>query len=72
MADLRKYRDIGSFVISEEALFSLNRFFTELDGSLLLASDIVEHFEAKVMAVNKCLEEIRRMELRTCLPLCDW
>jgi hypothetical protein len=68
MADLRRYRDIGSFVVSEEAISALNHFFTELDGSLLLATDIVEHFEAKVVAIDKCLDEIRRIANKDLSP----
>jgi len=61
-------RDMGSFGVSEEAISALNHFFTELDGSLLLASDIVEHFEAKVVGVDKCLDEIRRIANKDLSP----
>src|SRR4051812_5621063 len=33
MADLRKHRDVGSLVISDQAIALLNRLFTELDAS---------------------------------------
>jgi hypothetical protein len=60
MADLRKQRDIGSFVISEDATACLNRLFSELDRSTQ-THDWTEHLEMKLAAVDGCLGEMRRM-----------
>ena len=60
MADLRKHRDIGSFVISEEALALLNQLFSELDASTQ-TQQWQQHLELKLAAVDKCLAEMRRI-----------
>jgi hypothetical protein len=60
MAELRKRADIGSFIISEEAVSALGAFMNELDGSAKTA-DWVEHLELKLTAVDKCLDTMRRI-----------
>ena len=60
MAQLRKQRDIGSFVISNEAVAALNGLFAELETSTRTQS-WQEHLEIKLAAVDKWLPELRRL-----------
>ncbi len=60
MAELRKQRDIGSFVISKEAVLLLNELFASLDASTRTES-WQEHLQLKLAAVDKCLPEFRRI-----------
>jgi hypothetical protein len=60
MAELRKQRDIGSFVISERAVTALNGLFSELEASTK-TQHWQEHLEMKLAAVEKWLPELRRI-----------
>jgi hypothetical protein len=60
MAQLGKQRDIGSFVVSEEAVRVLDDLFNELDVSTN-TTDWQEHLRLKLAALNKCLPEMRRI-----------
>ncbi len=59
MAELRKQLDIGDFVLSQEAVMSMNKLMTELDTSTKTDS-WQEHLELKLAAVDECLTNIRR------------
>jgi hypothetical protein len=60
LAELRKHVDIGSFIISNKAEDSLRSFMNELDESIKSNNpNVVEHYELKIKAVDKCLEAIR-------------
>jgi len=62
-AELRKHIDIGSFVISEEAVSALHIFEYELNKSaeieISTPKDFVRHYKLKLEAIDKCLEEMR-------------
>ena len=58
MAELRKRIDVGSFVISEDAVSALGKLMQELDRSAS-TNDWVEHLEIKLAAVNECLDSMR-------------
>jgi hypothetical protein len=60
MAELRKRVDVGSFIISEGAVSTLGAFMQELDSSTG-TTDGVEHLLAKLAAVDKCLDTMRRV-----------
>jgi len=63
IAQLRLHRDLGTFVICDEAVDLLNALFKELDDSTK-TNWWQEHLELKVMAVDKCLKEMRRVARR--------
>lgn len=58
MAQLRKHRDLGSFVASDEAISLLNQLFSELDASTN-TPHWQKHLEMKLAAVDKCLSGMR-------------
>jgi len=65
-AEIRKRADIGSFVISEEAVSAMRTLQTELDritgfseGQQATITDLPEHFRLRLSAVNKCLDSMR-------------
>lgn len=60
MAELLKQRDLGSFVVSEDAIALLNQLFSELDASTNTTHWEV-HLELKLAALDKCLPEMRRI-----------
>jgi hypothetical protein len=60
MAELRKRIDIGSFVISEDAVSSLSVLMQELERSTS-TNDWVKHLEIKLAAADKCLNSVRRI-----------
>jgi len=59
IAELRKQRDIGSFVISEEAVSLLNDLFTALDASTQ-TTIWHEHLEMKISAIDDLLPLFRQ------------
>lgn len=66
MADLRKHWDMGSFVISEEAVAAMNTLMSELESSTNTTL-WQEHLELKLQSVDKCLSSMRniaRQDLR--------
>jgi hypothetical protein len=63
MAQLRLHRDLGVFVICDEAVDLLNTLFKELDDSTK-TEWWQEHLELKLVAVDKCLKEMRRIARR--------
>lgn len=63
MAALRLQRDVGSFVITEDAVAELNKLFVELDASTR-TPHWQEHLELKLAAIDKCLPELRRIARR--------
>ena len=60
MAGLRKHRDIGSFVISGDAVTLLDKLFSELDATTNTTS-WHEHLDWKLAALDGCLPEMRRL-----------
>ncbi len=58
MAELRKRSDIGSFVISNEAVETMNIFMQELTDSTK-SKNLDAHLLMKMEAVNKCLDSMR-------------
>jgi len=59
-AEIRKWADVGAFVISEEAVSALRTLQKELDESITKAfGSAHEHFNLKLSAVNRCLESLR-------------
>lgn len=60
MAELRKQRDIGSFVISEKAVAELNSLFVGLDASTK-TNHWQEHLELKLKSIDKTLPELKRI-----------
>jgi hypothetical protein len=60
IGQLRLHRDLGVFVICDEAVDLLNVLFKELDDSTK-TQWWQEHLELKIMAVDKCLKEMRRV-----------
>jgi hypothetical protein len=66
MADLRKHRDIGSFVISEEAMSILNSLFAELDKSVEIGrlKSYVEYLDYRVGAIDETLGQLRGVAKR--------
>jgi hypothetical protein len=66
MADLRKHRDIGSFVISEEATSILNSLFLELDKSVEIGrlKSHVEYLDYRVGALEQALAKMRDIAKR--------
>ena len=66
MADLRKHRDIGNFILSEAAISSMNKLMVDLEASTNTVH-WQEHLELKLIAVDGCLKTMRdiaRLELR--------
>jgi hypothetical protein len=63
MADLRKHRDIGSFVISDEATALLNALFKELEASARIGHErsYFEYLDYRVGALDSALAEMRRI-----------
>jgi hypothetical protein len=61
IADLRKHRDIGSFVISKEATSILNSLFLELDKSVEIGrlKSYVEYLDYRVGALDQALAKMR-------------
>ncbi len=59
-AELRKQRDVGSFVISQEAVSVLNQLFSDLDKSTE-TRDWVDNLHLRLRAVDKYLPEVRRI-----------
>lgn len=66
IADLRKHRDIGSFVISEEAISVLNSLFAELDKSAEIGKlkGFIEYLDYRVGAVDQALANMRNVAKR--------
>ncbi len=60
MAELRKQRDIGSFVISVEAVVELNKLFSELEKSTK-ERDWQAYLDCRLTAIDRCIPEIRRI-----------
>ncbi|MBS0580636.1 MAG: hypothetical protein JSR36_15370 [Proteobacteria bacterium] len=60
MADLRLRRDVGSFVISEEATKLLNALLVELEKSTQ-ENTFFEYLDHRVAAIDKFLPEMRRI-----------
>jgi hypothetical protein len=60
MAELRKQVDIGDFVLSQEAVTSMNKLMCELDTSTKTDS-WQEHLELKLAAIDECLTNMRRI-----------
>lgn len=60
MAELRKQLDIGNFVLSEEAVATMNKLMTELDASTN-TNHWQEHLELKLTAVDRCLSNMRHI-----------
>jgi hypothetical protein len=58
MAELRKHWDVGSFVISEEAVGIMTAFMNELDDATK-PEDWLSHLILKMDAVDKCLVAMR-------------
>lgn len=63
IGQLRLHRDLGVFVICDEAVELLNVLFKELDDSTK-TTWWQEHLELKLIAVDKCLKEMRRVARR--------
>ena len=63
MAELRKRWDVGSFVISEEAVVVMDTFMQELDASTKY-SNWDAHLILKMDAVNNCLGAMRKIGRR--------
>ena len=61
IADLRRHRDVGSFVISSEAVGIINGLFAELDKSVEIGSNqsFFEYCDYRVGAVDQALGKIR-------------
>ena len=61
MADLRRNRDVGSFVISIEAIDIINEFFAEMDKSVEIGKNqsFFEYCDYRVGAVDQALVRIR-------------
>ncbi|MGC2461411.1 MAG: hypothetical protein WA446_10650 [Steroidobacteraceae bacterium] len=59
MADLRKQFDIGSFLLSDEAVAVLKRLMLRLDESMV--DDWIKHLRLKLDAVDECLGRMRRI-----------
>jgi hypothetical protein len=66
MADLRKHRDIGSFVISEEAMSVLSSLFAELEKSAEIGElkGFIEYLDYRVGAVDQALAKMRDVAKR--------
>jgi hypothetical protein len=66
MADLRKHRDIGSFVISEEAMNVLKSLFAELEKSVKIGQlrSYIEYLDYRVGAVDQALAKMRDVAKR--------
>lgn len=60
MAELRRQRDIGSFVIAEEAVAELNKLFAELNQSTK-TQYWQEYLDYRLAAIDRCIPEIRRI-----------
>lgn len=60
MGELRKQLDIGEFVLSEEAVTVMNKLMVDLDASTN-ATSWHEHLELKLVAVDSCLSNMRRV-----------
>lgn len=60
IAELRKQLDIGTFVISDEAVSALSDFMRNLDSSTKTTS-WTEHLVLKLTATEQCLESIRKI-----------
>lgn len=58
LAELRKRADVGTFVISKEAVAALRTLGNEMDASMNTTSWL-EHLDVQLAAVNKCLEAMR-------------
>jgi hypothetical protein len=58
IAELRKLNDIGSFLVSKEAVSALAVLFNELDKSTEI-TNWEKHLQLKLQAVDKCLETMR-------------
>lgn len=67
LAELRKRLDIGTFVVSEEAMDVMRSFMNELDASTK-TNNWIEHLNFKLAAVGRCLVVMRRIA-RTDLSL---
>jgi len=67
MAELRMQRDIGSFVIAEEAVKELNKLFEKLDESTR-EDHWQGYLDVRLAAIDLCLPELRRIA-RTDLAL---
>jgi hypothetical protein len=68
MADLRKHRDVGGFVISDASTRVLDTLFQELDKSLELGTSVMpggdsysSYLEYRIAAVDRSLEELRKL-----------
>lgn len=61
MADLRRNRDVGSFVISIDAVDIINALFGELDKSVEIGKNqsFFEYCDYRVGAVDQALRKIR-------------
>jgi hypothetical protein len=60
MAELRKRWDVGSFVVSEEAVAVMDAFMQELDASTKY-TNWDARLTLKMGAVNKCLDAMRKI-----------
>jgi hypothetical protein len=60
MAELRKHRDVGSLVVSQDAVAALNRLFFKLDRATQGVTWL-EHLEMKVPELDESLEEMRQI-----------
>ena len=61
IADLRRHRDVGSFVISTASVDIINGLFAELDKSVEIGSNqsFFEYCDYRVGAVDQALGKIR-------------
>lgn len=61
MADLRKHRDVGSFLISDQATTALNALFQELEKSAQtgIQRTYFEYLDYRVGALDQSLTEMR-------------
>lgn len=62
-AEIRLRRDIGSFLISEDAVAALNALLEDLNAALQagLAGRDAEYYEGRISAADRALENLRRI-----------
>lgn len=63
IGDLRKHRDIGSFVISEQAINVLDGLFGELEKAAahLDQGSLFEYFDERAAALDRALKKMRQV-----------
>lgn len=66
MGDLRRHRDVGSFIISANAVAVINWLFAELDRSVAIGKErtFFEYCDYRVGAVDTALQRIREAAQR--------